>query len=89
MQKRTTFRAFSLIEILVGLIIISLALGCFAPIINKKVRAQSTAMDSKLTENCSKWPNCNLCKGTQYCIQCSVECDVDHKLRTEDCKCIN
>lgn len=82
-------KAFSLIEILVGLIIVSIALAAFAPTMNKKVRAQSAAVDTKLTEKCSKWANCKLCQGTKYCVQCSLGCNVDQLLDVENCKCVN
>lgn len=87
-QKKIT--AFSLIEILVGLIIISVALAAFAPTMNKKVRAQSTAIDTKLTEKCTKFSSyCTLCQGTKYCVQCNRGCNVDQKLNTATCSCQN
>ncbi len=88
MQNTKKRQGFSLIELLVGLVIISVALAAFAPIVNKKLRVQSMALDSKLTEKCSKWPDCKLCQGTKYCVQCNLECDVDHILNITNCTCI-
>lgn len=87
------FSAFSLIEILVGLIIISVALAAFAPTMNKKVRAQSTAIDTKLTEKCTAWGDkCKICRGVKgqggYCIQCNLGCSVDEKLDVINCQCM-
>lgn len=91
---QNTKKAFSLVEILVGLIIISVAIAAFAPTMNKKVRAQSTAVDTKLTERCSSWGDkCKLCRGVKnnggYCVQCSLGCNVDQKLDVENCVCVN
>ncbi len=89
MQKYKILSGFSLIEILVGLIIVSVALAAFAPIMNKKVRAQATTIDTKLSTNCSSInSNCQLCQGTKFCVQCKNSCNVDHKLRVSDCQCI-
>lgn len=88
----TNQNAFSLIEILVGLIIISVALAAFAPVMNKKVRAQSSAIDTKLTTKCnvSSWNGrCTLCQGTKFCVQCNNGCNADQKLRISDCACVN
>lgn len=91
---QNTKNAFSLIEILVGLIIISVALTAFAPIMNKKVKAQNTTVDTKLTEKCDDWgDDCKLCKGTKashgFCVQCNKGCNVDQKLDPSSCTCGN
>ncbi len=90
---QNTNYAFSLIELLIGLIIISVALACFAPVMSKRVRVQSTAIDTKLTEKCSGWgSNCKLCRGVinqgGYCVQCNLGCNVDQKLDVANCKCV-
>ncbi len=83
-------KAFSLVEIIVGLLIISVALAVFAPVFNKKVKTQSVALDSKLTEKCSAFgPNCSLCQGTKYCAVCTKGCGLDEHLDIANCKCVS
>lgn len=87
---KTQIKAFSLIEILVGLIIISVTLAAFAPVVNKKVKAQTSAINTKLTEKCTKFSSyCSLCQGTKYCVQCNRGCNVDQKLNVSTCSCQN
>ncbi len=85
-----TKEGFSLIEIIVGLIIISVALACFAPVMSKQVKKSATALSHKLTNRCEVYglpSECKLCYGKKQCVSCSKECDVDHKLNVSECVC--
>ena len=69
-MKKISLKAFSLIEVLIALITISIAASAFAPVITKKAQLVAGAggggTDS-ITMNCEAWENCNLCIKDQIC----------------------
>ena len=80
---------FSLIEILIALIIISLITAAFIPILTKKVSKITVHTTSGLTTECSDKfsEDCSLC--TEYeCIMCSKNC-LDGKYKSLKCECEN
>lgn len=86
-EKNT--KAFSLVEVLVGLIIISIALAAFAPTMNKRVEAQKTALGSRLSDKCTTYglpSECKLCYGTGQCVVCDLGC-AESTLNVSTCTC--
>ena len=87
---------FSLVEIVVALIIISVITAALAPIITKKMKSNSINItggsgSSDITTECSDNPNfgseCKLCTSS-YCIQCDLEnCISGTYVENKSCSC--
>ncbi len=91
---QTQKKAFSLVEIIIGLIIISVALAAFAPVVTKRSKKSATSFSNRMTDKCSVWFNnaglkCTLCYGGQKpkCINCEGGCPSGQALNVEKCKC--
>lgn len=85
------FAAFSLIELMISLIIISMIAAAFTPVITKKLKANNVVANSSFSEiskDCaSKFgSSCELCTKS-YCIQCSLNCLSDEYINTTSCEC--
>lgn len=96
MQKKeyhmqTRKAGFSLIELLIGLIIISVIMAAIAPTLNKKLKAQNTSFADKLTTKCAIYglPSaCTLCYGKENCVVCNLGCaDYGKNLNISKCIC--
>ena len=90
---------FSLVEIVVALIIISVIAAALAPIITKKMKSNHASIIggsggtavSDITTECSNNPNfgpdCKLCT-SQYCIDCGLTgCSTGQYADTKRCEC--
>ena len=80
--------AFSLVEIMVAMIIISCIMAALAPVITKKLKSSNvTIAISEATARCSKFSSdCSLCYSNK-CIICSKSCANDEYKDTNNCVC--
>lgn len=84
-------KAFSLVELLISLIIISVSVAAFIPIITKKMQNVRVAISSvdKISQNCDDIdPMCKLCLGKQ-CINCEKICPIAQFAQAATCTCKN
>lgn len=87
-------KAFSLIELMISLIVISLVAAAFVPVITKKLVKSSIVAGSMgnngsngVSSNCSKISeDCTLCAG-DTCLSCKNKCDTGEVLNSQNCKC--
>ena len=85
---------FSLIELMISLIIISLIAAAFVPVITKKLARSSIVVGSfgnnssgGVSENCSNISeDCALCAG-DTCLSCKKTCSAGETLDTTNCTC--
>ncbi len=92
-----TKRAFSLVELLISLLVISVILAVFAPIITKKLNANSKAINQSVTttKNCNLhgFPdgNCALCykvgSNVYKCLKCDKPCGEGAYKDVATCTC--
>ena len=93
------FKAFSLVEILVALVIVSLIMAALAPVITKKLSSsaivvgtsQNADVISEITANCEGSENfsskCELCT-KDFCISCGIgKCPAGQYLDNKKCAC--
>ncbi len=80
-------KAFSLIELLISLITISVILASMAPIITHKMKHGGVSIGTKLSMKCppTVGSSCAMCLGNQ-CIACLISCGNQFK-NTSTCKC--
>lgn len=87
-------KAFSLIELMISLIVISLVAAAFVPVITKKLVKSSIVAGSMgnngsngVSSNCSKISeDCTLCAG-DTCLSCKNKCGTGEVLNSQNCKC--
>ena len=81
--------AFSLVEIAVSLLVISVIIAALTPTISK--RMSSSSLRSKVSTNCdSSFPDgyCALCDvGSNRCITCTRSCNTDEYKNSDKCIC--
>ena len=93
-------KAFSLIELMISLIIVSCIVSSFAPVISKKMKVNKMAIGgsgggiSSFSFKCngvgSLDSNCSLCdKNKQTCVLCQTECADGKFVNASTCKCDN
>lgn len=87
-------KAFSLIELLISLIIISLVAAAFTPVLTKNLKKQTIAVsanNSGITSECDKIDsNCELCyEKEEKCIMCNRTCLSNQYVDIAPCKCVN
>jgi len=85
-------KAFSLIELMVSLLIVSIIMAALAPVLNKRLKNGTVALNNKLTERCSVYgfdDKCTLCWGANKCVICLRDCLETQTLNVEQCKCMN
>ena len=85
--------AFSLVELMVTLVIISVIASAMVPIITKKLKSQSITIggssgsSGELTMDCGDFgPNCGLCYPDK-CVSCVKACLNNEALNVAQCKC--
>ena len=88
-------KAFSLVELMISLIVISCIMAAFVPVISKKMKYSAIALSaggvSEITTDCSEKfsSNCKLCT-KQYCIQCELSnCAAGTYTENKSCSCKN
>lgn len=82
-------KAFSLIELLISLIIVSLITTALMPILTKRIKNQQIAASQGINVHCEKIdPECRLCMGKK-CILCDKTCTANQFEEVENCACIN
>lgn len=92
---------FSLVEIVVALIIVSVIIALLAPIITRRIKSNSvsigqvtnTTPSDNITSECSDNPNfgpeCKLCT-SKYCIDCGLKgCAIGQYADIKRCECKN
>ncbi len=81
---------FSLVELMISLIVISLIAAAFVPVITKKLSSSSIFAGSAgggFSKTCSNISeDCALCAG-DTCLSCKNKCDTGETLNTSDCSC--
>ena len=90
-ELKNRLRAFSLVELMISLIIISLVAAAFTPIITKKLSSSSIISGNmgKIITKCEEnfGENCKLCTNN-YCINCTLSCPQEGTFLNSDvCKC--
>ena len=92
--KKYKFCAFSLVELMISLITISLITAAFAPVVTKKLNSSSIIIggsggsSGELTMDCSKFgASCGLCY-TDKCVSCVKSCADNEALDVANCNCI-
>ena len=93
-NKKKFYLAFSLIELMISLIVISLIAAAFVPVITKKLARFSIVAGSfggnssgGVSEKCSNiGENCALCAG-DTCLSCKNKCGTGEVLNSKNCKC--
>ena len=84
--------AFSLIELMISLIVISLVAAAFTPVITKKLKTSSIFGSSgggnSVSANCQgKFDSdCKLCT-KDLCVMCKKTCESGYMLEADSCKC--
>ena len=82
--------AFSLIELMISLIVISLIAAAFVPVITKKLSSSSIfagSTGSGFSKSCSEIDeDCDLCAGS-ICLSCKKTCPAGETLNTTSCSC--
>ena len=92
LQKRLLFgyfKAFSLVELMISLIIISLIAAAFVPVVTKKLSKNSIiagGSSSEIIEQCTDkfGALCKLCT-KNYCVQCALSCQEGQYVNTKTC----
>ena len=82
---------FSLVELMISLITVSLISAAFAPVISKKLSKNmiSLTSSSPIKLDCSTIDSaCNICNGTS-CLLCNKNCEAGKYKNNSRCKCLN
>lgn len=97
-MEKTILRAFSLVELMVTLIVISCLVAALAPVITKKLKSQGITIvggddDSgggEVSTDCSGLFNedCKLCN-VNFCMQCEKVCTDGYYKNIARCNCLN
>lgn len=82
-------RAFSLVELMFFMLIVSIALAAFMPVISRKISADSpaTRIEGAVKYNCQQYGEyCAVCykKG---CLLCEIECPSGRRKNPDLCRC--
>ena len=87
------FKAFSLIELMISLIAISVITAAFTPVISKKLKSADLVIGAGgtkcLNAECSEVdPNCSFCDTcSKTCFACKNICLENEGIKTSDCSC--
>ncbi|MBQ8847808.1 MAG: hypothetical protein IJ003_02580 [Candidatus Gastranaerophilales bacterium] len=81
-------KAFSLVEVLISLIIVSVIITAFAPSMTKKHQKKAIAQNSIKTDCGAINAFCTLCKGNT-CYHCKIDCGINQYKDTVNCKCVD
>ena len=88
--KVYNFKGFSLVELMISLIVISLIMAAFVPVISKKLTTGSIFAGSSgggFGKSCSEIDeDCDLCAGS-ICLSCKKTCPAGETLNTTSCSC--
>ena len=88
--KVYNFKGFSLIELMISLIVISLITAAFVPVISKKLTTGSIFAGGSgggFNKSCSEIDeDCDLCAG-EICLSCKKTCPAGETLNTTSCSC--
>ena len=77
---------FSLVELTIDLVIISIIIAAFAPVITKKIKNNALGI-TNFTTSCSKFGSyCNFCN-SKKCLMCEITDCPGKTLNIEQCKC--
>ena len=87
--------AFSLIELMISLIIISIIAAAFSPVITKRIKSDVVAVGSAISsirsdcdEFSQKGGHCSACMD-KLCILCDINCTSDQYKNIGKCECEN
>lgn len=86
---KTLLHAFSLVELMISLITISLISAAFAPVITKKLKSSTVTVGAgEVKMECSAFgPNCSLCYEDK-CIVCYKSCADNEAVDIANCNCV-
>lgn len=91
MKKK--IKGFSLVELMVTLIIVSMLVAALAPVITKKLKSSAVTVGSfnsnisNIEMDCSLFgEKCSLCDSVK-CISCSEICEYNQALNIQECAC--
>ena len=83
--------AFSLVEVMISLVVVSSILAAFMPVMVKKSKRTINVAGSisKITSDCSETfsSDCSLCQGTKVCYICSKQCSAADYKDVDTCTC--
>ena len=89
------FKGFSLVELMISLITISLISAAFMPIVTKKLSSSTVKLGkpiSSVRSDCKKFEEnggkCNACFDT-FCLLCDIYCTQNQYKNIGECKCEN
>jgi len=89
-MKKTFLRAFSLVELMVTLVVVSILTAAMAPVITKRLKSKEITIaqgGGGLTMNCASIsPQCGLCEGN-VCVSCAKSCTENEALDIPNCTC--
>lgn len=85
MKKRKLF-GFSLVEAMSMLVISSIVIAVFAPIITSHLKNQDVGLGAGDNRCNRKWPGCQVCTMTE-CTACPKNCSDKQYLKISDCTC--
>ncbi len=81
-------KGFSLVEILVSLIIISLVATAFVPVLSKKLSKSKTSLNHSISKHCVAFSaDCKLCYKNEKCLLCDKSCSNGQYLDILSCSC--
>ena len=87
-NKSSRNLAFTLVELMISLIVISLIAAAFVPVITKKLSSSSIFAGSSgggFSKTCSEIDeDCDLCAGS-ICLSCKKTCSAGETLNTTSC----
>ncbi len=87
------FKAMSLVEVMVGLIVLSAISAAFSPVIINRIKNDvNVSVIEEVTSNCNSIKlssDCKLCDKTKnVCLDCRKECQEGYGLEQKLCKCV-
>lgn len=86
--KMTGKNGFSLIEILISLIALSILSAALAPAMTKKIKSSYITQAEKFVDKCTTFgADCALCLGKTKCVVCYKICQTGKNLNVDTCSC--
>lgn len=81
--------AFSLVELMFLMVLISVILAAFMPVITRKISQDSPVnkMQGAISNQCQQFGEaCGVCYKNR-CLVCELECPSGHALDVNNCRC--
>ena len=88
MNLKQKLWAFSLIELMVALLIISVATAALTPMMVKRSKDSQYSAQMKVVTSCSSYSSyCRLCILKKECLVCDRTCASSQTLNVAKCQC--